>query len=61
MIDGRYLRQLALLLLLVSLVATVYVILRNGLRSVLAMSPQLILLTIATAVTAACCSDTKLL
>ena len=61
MIDGRYLRQLALLLLIVSLAATLYVLARNGINSVPAMSPQLILLTIATALTANCCSDTRLL
>lgn len=61
MIDGRYLRQVALLLLIVSVAATLYVLVRSGLSSVPAMSPQLILLTIATALTANCCSDTRLL
>lgn len=61
MIDGQHLRPLAVVLLLISLAATLYIILKNGLRAIPAMSPQLILLTIATALTSSCCSYVKLL
>lgn len=60
MISGMYLRQLALVLLLVALLATAHILVKNGLGAVAAMSPQLILLTIATALVAQCCSDTRL-
>lgn len=56
---GPRLGQLAIILLIVSIIGTVQILVKNGIRSIPALTPQLILLTIATSLVSSCCSETN--